>query len=276
LPFQVTGIPIQQQRLDFLEYRDLSDDKRLFDFNICGGATLILSLYPAWEPLYRDITRGNPSQCMRHLNEAIDNEHAALLLTPSAAKRMASGHASLDKPVHTILGWSALFYAAFRGERNTCGALMEFGVQPSSRQPGRRETVARRPGSRIAVGTSTADGSGRTPLHCAADQGHVSIVAEMIKMGADPSVNDWEGATAEMLAKSAGQYACAEALAIARWDTVQVEGALFTGSEVNDVDVEADPDGRTFSVAFLSTVSLKSPSAPSRSPSPPKGPAQTT
>lgn len=242
---------MQQQRLHFLETKDITDDKRLFDYHVCGGATLTMTLYPNWKPMHHSAHHGITVRCLDQLQQSIDHEHAALMMTPAAARRIASGE-EIRKPVHTVCGWATLFYAAYRGQREVCAALVRFGVDPSSRQPGRAEEPNRRPGSRVAVGVRAADGSGRSPLHAAAEQGHIGIVEDMLRAGANPCVADWDGATPEVLAKNARRYACAEALAIARWDIVQKRDSvrLLSPPEVsNDVS-----DGRTFSVAFLSTV----------------------
>ncbi len=56
------------------------------------------------------------------------------------------------------------------------------------------------------------DADGRTPLHLAAERGHVATVETLLHNNADPNTRDRGGRTALALAESAGHRAVAERL----------------------------------------------------------------
>jgi ankyrin repeat protein len=56
------------------------------------------------------------------------------------------------------------------------------------------------------------DAEGRTPLHLAAERGHLSTVDTLLHNNADPNARDGAGRTALTLAESAGHRAIAERL----------------------------------------------------------------
>jgi len=55
------------------------------------------------------------------------------------------------------------------------------------------------------IDLNALDEYGFTPLHLAADRGHVELVRELLRVGADRGVRDSEGLTALELAEAAGQ-----------------------------------------------------------------------
>ena len=60
--------------------------------------------------------------------------------------------------------------------------------------------------------TRTRDGAGRTPLHLAAANGHVTTVETLLHNNADPNVRDAEGRTPMALAEAAGHRAVVDRL----------------------------------------------------------------
>ncbi|KAI5475650.1 hypothetical protein MNV49_001067 [Pseudohyphozyma bogoriensis] len=56
------------------------------------------------------------------------------------------------------------------------------------------------------------DGYGYTPLHLAADRGHLKVVEVLVKAGADTSIKEEEGMTALELAEEAGHVEIATLL----------------------------------------------------------------
>ena len=60
-------------------------------------------------------------------------------------------------------------------------------------------------------------GTGRTPIHAAAYQGHKDAVTEMLDAGSNFLIKDRDGMTAEFLAKRRNKFECAEALSVANW-----------------------------------------------------------
>eukprot|EP00047_Mylnosiga_fluctuans_P012410 m.25880 g.25880 ORF g.25880 m.25880 type:complete len:347 (-) comp4218_c0_seq1:136-1176(-) len=91
----------------------------------------------------------------------------------------------------------ALFVAAFDGLAPLCRFLVAMGVNPARRSP---------------------RGTGRTPIHAAAGQGHIRCLQEMVSPRVAFYAPDARGVTAEMWAKQNGHGACADLLAMARWD----------------------------------------------------------
>ena len=75
---------------------------------------------------------------------------------------------------------------------------------------------------------------GRTLLMCAAARGHEALVRELLRRGADPSVKDKRGATAESLARRQGHTQLAEVVAFTDYGTaVSNAGGLCCGSDVS-------------------------------------------
>jgi len=115
-----------------------------------------------------------------------DQETASRLLDadPSLAERIRSAHPGL------------VLEAADAGRVRAVTVLAELGFDVSARA---------RPGSGHA--------NGATPLHVAAIDGHEATVAELLRLGADPTVHDAEhGSTPLGWAEYAGQAGTADLL----------------------------------------------------------------
>jgi hypothetical protein len=235
----LSGIAVQQQRLNFLESRDLDDMASLFDCGVTRGSFLFLTLWPEWDKVHAAVCCGDVHECMLELET--HDRLAAECRTPSeawtaahrvwgqgngpreeeqtGAARGGNNHdARSTRRKGGSLGWAALFHAAFLGDVDMCIALMRRGERPGSHAPACEINVdvLRRPGSAVTP-SAAVDGSGRTPLHAAATKGHAACVAAMISHGTEFAAADWSGVTADVAAKRAGHVGCAEAISSASW-----------------------------------------------------------
>ncbi|MBI4747715.1 MAG: ankyrin repeat domain-containing protein, partial [Acidobacteria bacterium] len=86
--------------------------------------------------------------------------------------------------------WTALMWAASKGQRTIVAYLISKGAQINARD---------------------RDGK-KTPLHYAAEAGHLEIVKYLIEHGADPDAKDKDGKTPFDLAQEAGQTEVADFL----------------------------------------------------------------
>lgn len=234
-----TGIVLQQQRIKYLEDKDLQNTSRLQDYNILSGSILVLHLWKEFAPIYRAVKLKEVGNTVWFVKNQIESKPKALMSDVTAeAYQLAHG---IDRAVGEYrppsrLGWAALFLAAFYGETDIALKLMQMREEPGSFAP-------------VSHGSLQHMGTGKTPTHCAAQNGHLECLNAMLKAGAGFENVDNKGRSPEVLAKQRGNFTCAEALSLARW-IKRVRGK----DEANDEEKVLYGPFHTFEVSFGSTV----------------------
>eukprot|EP00048_Salpingoeca_helianthica_P025057 m.37412 g.37412 ORF g.37412 m.37412 type:complete len:447 (-) comp9807_c0_seq2:45-1385(-) len=145
---------------------------------------------------------GSPARTSTHTPAS----PARTQLSPLRASSVASGRPSVDprgpRPALGEGAWAALYLAAFEGSVRLCKQLVAMGIDPG----------------RGSAWRHSARGTGRTPIHAAAGRGHLKCLQELVSPRVAFCTMDLSGVTAEMWAKQNGHAACADLLAMARWD----------------------------------------------------------
>lgn len=149
----------------------------------------------------------SPTQTISHpANPTTPSATATASATQTLSPRKNMSHGlEVRSPLPSGLGegaWAALYLAAFDGSVRLCRILVGLGLDPG------RSTFWRH----------SARGTGRTPIHAAAGRGHLACLQELVNPRVAFCVPDSSGMTAEMWAKQNGHAACADLLAMARWD----------------------------------------------------------
>ena len=139
---EVYGIPIEFMRLGFLEDSDMVDTKRLFDYVIVPGSTLVIQVWDDWHAAYCLVMEGKLFDVLSEL------------------KYDASG----------ANGWAALYLAAARGSLDLCQSLMQIGAHPDLATTRLVYEQGPVPFNMSVVGFKPRGrGTGRTPLHAGMD-----------------------------------------------------------------------------------------------------------
>ncbi|KGL82981.1 Ankyrin repeat domain-containing protein 60, partial [Tinamus guttatus] len=171
----LTAIPLNFQRLQYLDEVDLPDDSTFKDNDIVPGGTITMRVWrqDGWGRLVAAAARGDTVQ-LAHLGVTEDLEGLtpyAEFLGPEQRKEWVAHRASV-----------ALFVASHRGCVGTADFLLRKGADVRSRTP-----------------------LGRTALHLAAFAGRCACVELLLGCGARAFEPDHEGQTAVSLARLAGQ-----------------------------------------------------------------------
>ncbi|NXA34232.1 ANR60 protein, partial [Eudromia elegans] len=171
----LTAIPINFQRLQYLDEVDLPDDSTFKDNEIVTGGTITMRVWQqdGWGRLVAAAARGDTVQ-LAHLGVTGDIEGMtpyAEFLGPEQRKEWVAHRASV-----------ALFIASHRGCVGTVDFLLSKGADLHSKTP-----------------------LGRTALHLAAFAGQCACVELLLRCGAQAFDPDYEGQTAVSLARLSGQ-----------------------------------------------------------------------
>ncbi|NWI20566.1 ANR60 protein, partial [Crypturellus soui] len=171
----LTAIPLNFQRLQYLDEVDLPDESTFKDNDIVPGGTITMRVWrqDGWGQLVAAAARGDTVQ-LAHLGVTGDLEGLtpyARFLGPEQRKEWAARRAAV-----------ALLVASHRGCAGTADFLLRNGADVQARTP-----------------------LGRTALHLAAFAGRCACVELLLSWGAQAFEPDHEGQTAVSLARLAGQ-----------------------------------------------------------------------
>ena len=279
----VSGVVVTQQRLGYLEQTDLPDSSLLVDHDLVNGATITLTLWDDFTPLYGAVVGGEVSKVV-YILMSQDKAHQSTLQDKTAisnirpiAKGDTQATASWLQGGRTLkrepseVGWAVLYLSAHFGDVAMVKALLGLGengggLSPHGNAnrpwPGPGRTPYSATGDPFALPPMSAFrsrvGTGRTPIHAASHQGSLDVINTMLEGGANFLQKDNSGLTPEALAKRSNHYECAEVLALATW---QYAMGRFTHKFEEEFGIGADPVAlpkygpfHTFEVAFGRTV----------------------
>lgn len=185
------GIPIEQLRLSYLEERDLMDTRRLYYYEVIPNSIITVHLWPGFGSLYKLVIEKDVFGVMRELHGSFEDERA----------------------------WSALYLAAFRGNVDLCRALLEVGIRPDLGAERNVYEQGPLPFSALVTGFKPVrKGSGKTPIHAAAGEGHMDCLTMMIELvGAAYYEVDHLNQSPEEWAKRQNQTVCGDYLSFTKW-----------------------------------------------------------
>ncbi|XP_062445529.1 ankyrin repeat domain-containing protein 60 [Rhea pennata] len=171
----LTGIPINFQRLQYLDEVDLLDDSTFKDNEIVPGGTITMCIWrqDGWGRLVAAAAKGETVK-LAHLGVTEDfagTTPYAEFLGPERRKEWVAHRAFV-----------ALFVASHRGHVRTAEFLLRHGADLHFKTP-----------------------LGRTALHVAAVMGHCACIELLLSYGAQAFDPDHEGQTAVSLARLLGQ-----------------------------------------------------------------------
>jgi hypothetical protein len=228
-----SGVVVQQQRLGYLESTDLPDGAMLADHDLVNGATMQLTLWDDFLPLYDSIMTGETSKCVWQLL-ALDSRTTKNPTGQSALDLLAAVAKEKGRPqparAPSEPGWALLYLAAHLGEEELVHALLELGENGGALCP---HGNANRPwpgpgrspygrGNQLALPPPSAfriehGGTGRTPCHAAAFRGRVGALKAILDSGSGFLLKDADQMSPEALSKRGNHFECAELLALATW-----------------------------------------------------------
>ncbi|NXH19364.1 ANR60 protein, partial [Bucco capensis] len=174
----LTGIPLNFQRLQYLDEADLSDESTFKDNDIVPGGTITMRIWrqDGWGDLVAAAAKGETMK-LAHLGVTKDfvgiTPHAELL-GPEQKEEWVAHRAFV-----------ALFVASHRGHTETVKFLLRHGVDLHAKTP-----------------------LGRTALHGAAAAGRAECLELLLSYGAQVDVEDNEGQTGMSLARLWGHKQC--------------------------------------------------------------------
>ncbi|KAK3268434.1 hypothetical protein CYMTET_23064 [Cymbomonas tetramitiformis] len=198
--------------------------------------------------------------------DAEDGEGHTALTQALAGGKEAAARALLEAGagVDAGTGQRPLHAAAMKGTVEMVRELVEKGaeVDAEDREGCTALTVALAFGQEAAAralleaGAGVNAGTGRRPLHTAAEKGMVEMVRELVEKSAEVDAEDREGCTALTVALAYGQEAAARALLEAGAGVNAGTGRrpLHTAAEKGMVEMWAEASGQCFSAEILQLV----------------------
>lgn len=180
-----TGIPLQLQRLHYIDDGELLDDHTLRSFDIVPGATLKLKVWNQWNTLVQAVAE-NDFEKVLSIGVTPDTQYKTAISEYMTATNKTDWLAER--------AFVALFIATHHGHQELCQKLISKGAN---------------------VNGKTA--SGRSPLHMAAIMGHETVLRELLEGGADMEAKDKDGKTALDLVKELGHKGCQRQLIQFEW-----------------------------------------------------------
>ncbi|XP_068769071.1 ankyrin repeat domain-containing protein 60 [Struthio camelus] len=207
----LTGIPLNFQRLQYLDEVDLPDDSTFKDNDIVPGGTITMRIWrqDGWGHLVAAAAKGETMK-LAHLGVTEDfagTTAYAEFLGPERRKEWVAHRASV-----------ALFVASHRGCVRTAEFLLRHGADLHSKTP-----------------------LGRTALHVAAVTGHCACIELLLSYGAQAFDPDYEGQTAVSLARLLGQKQSERTMFRFEWKK-KAAGAVPSLISESSLAADTDPE----------------------------------
>ncbi|KAM5219579.1 LOW QUALITY PROTEIN: ankyrin repeat domain-containing protein 60 [Hipposideros larvatus] len=167
----VAGIPVDLQRLQYLDQGVLMDDTTLNFHDVVPGGIISLCVwrYDGWTELVSAAAEGDPSKlsCLGVTEDSFYQTANSQHLKEKQWKKWVSRRAFV-----------ALYVASHRGHVEAVQCLLEHGANCLSRTP-----------------------VGRTPLHVAAAMGQLDCISLLLKYGASINDKDAKGMTPMVISR---------------------------------------------------------------------------
>ncbi|XP_019492706.1 PREDICTED: ankyrin repeat domain-containing protein 60 [Hipposideros armiger] len=167
----VAGIPVDLQRLQYLDQGVLMDDTTLKFHDVVPGGIISLCVwrYDGWTELVLAAAEGDPSKlsCLGVTEDSFYQTANSQHLKEKQWKKWVSQRAFV-----------ALYIASHRGHVEAVQYLLEHGANCLSRTP-----------------------VGRTPLHVAAAMGQLDCISLLLKYGASTNDKDAKGMTPVVISR---------------------------------------------------------------------------
>ncbi|XP_015278840.1 PREDICTED: ankyrin repeat domain-containing protein 60 [Gekko japonicus] len=183
----LVGIPVNFQRLQYLDEADLSDHSTFKENYIVSGSTITMRIWSqdAWGRLVRAAVKGNTTKL-----------HG---LGATKTSLFCTAHSDLLNPEERVAwlahrSFVALFVTARRGLLNAMEFLLQNGADPRYRTP-----------------------LGRTALHAAAAAGQLACIEVLLNYGAQVSDEDRAGINAMTMARIWGNKESERRLFQCQW-----------------------------------------------------------
>lgn len=181
----IMGIPVQLQRLFYLDAADLIDSQPLKYVDIVPGALLNATVWNQWLSLVEAAVEGDVFKTLKQgvtKNSKYNDANSQNMLR-SVRENWLQERAGV-----------ALFIASHRGHEQLVTRLLLSGTRIDAETP-----------------------MGRTSLHASGCQGNVRSLLTLLQFGAPTQVCDKNGETALTLAASMGQRLCERYLFMHQW-----------------------------------------------------------
>ncbi|XP_077785440.1 ankyrin repeat domain-containing protein 60 [Podarcis muralis] len=202
----LVGIPVNFQRLHYLDRVDLSDHSMFKHNDIIPGGTITMRIWPedSWGQLVTAAVTGN--------NKKIVVAGGSMSSTFATAYSTSLGPAERSEWLaHRT--FVALFINARRGRLDAVDFLIQNGADLAYKTP-----------------------LGRTALHVAVTSGHCDCIDLLLSYGAKISDEDNDGQNAVMLARLWGQKECERRLFRYQWKLRAGASAQLAAIRVKSVD----------------------------------------
>ncbi|XP_046558870.1 LOW QUALITY PROTEIN: uncharacterized protein LOC124267923 [Haliotis rubra] len=180
-----TGIPINMQRISYLDEGDLLEHMDIRSNDIVPGATLLMRVWSQWRDLL-EAAAANDDEWVFSLGVT----HPSDYKTPNSEYMTKRSR----RAWYEERAFVALCIAAHRGHDKLCTKLIQAGANVNATSP-----------------------LGRTALHVAAAQGHGHIVDLLLEKGANIDAEDDDGNNALTIADKFGHKSCERHLFLFRW-----------------------------------------------------------
>ncbi|KAG2461767.1 ankyrin repeat domain-containing protein 60-like [Polypterus senegalus] len=183
----LAGVPMNLQRLCYLDRGDLLSDSTLRFYDIVPGGTVTLKVwhYDGYQKLVKAAAEGDV-----HLLSALGVTPDTSYATPNSSRMSGPQWTSWIAERAAV----ALYVAAHRGHQDAVKFLLQRGASMKYTTP-----------------------LGRTALHAAAAMGHGQCIELLLEHGAPIHARDKEGLTALELANQKGQKKSSRQLYLFQW-----------------------------------------------------------